>query len=90
MSLETKRQTKVRQPWVLYTLLSLHMEKTLVHTNPLHPSTYPPPTHSSKDVMMTLINNTKTYATVAATRCAPIFKTRRPLVDQKASQLQDA
>jgi len=79
MSLEMKRQTKVRQPWVLYTLLSLHAEKTLVHSNPLHPSIYPPPTHPSKDIMMTLVNNTKTYAVVAATKCAPHIQ------DQKAT-----
>ena len=55
------------------------MEKTLVHSNPLHPSTYPPPTHPSKDIMMTLVNNTKTYAVVAATRHTPHIQ------DQKAT-----
>jgi len=62
----------------LYTLLSLYAEKTLVHSNPLHPSIYPP-TYLSKDVMMTLVNNTKTYAVVAATRHAPHIQ------DQKAT-----
>jgi len=42
-------------------------------------SIYPPPTHPSKDVMTTLVNNMKTYAVVAATRCAPHIQ------DQKAT-----
>jgi len=37
------------------------------------------PTHPSKDVMTTLVNNTKTYATVAATRRTPHIQ------DQKAT-----
>jgi len=78
VSLETKRQAKARQPWVIQTHLSLHAEKTLVHIHPLHPSTHPP-THPSKDVMMTLVNNTKIYAAVAATRCTPHIQ------DQKAT-----
>jgi len=78
VSLETKRQAKARQPWVIQTHLSLHVEKTLVHIHPLHPSTHPP-THPSKDVMTTLVNNTKTYATVAAMKSAPHIK------DQKAT-----
>ena len=76
VSLETKRQAKARQPWVIQTHLSLHAEKTLVH---IHPLIYPPPTHPSKDVMTTFINNMKTYATVAATRRAPHIQ------DQKAT-----
>jgi len=55
------------------------MEKTLVHIHPLHPSIYLPPTYLSKDVMTTHVNNTKTYAAVAATRCAPHIQ------DQKAT-----
>jgi len=78
MPLETKRQMKVRQPWVfLYTLISLHVEKTLVPSNPLHLSIYPPPTHPSKDVMTTLVNNMKTYAVVAAMRCAPHIQNQK-------------
>ena len=53
-----------RRPWFTY--------------NPLHPSTHPP-THPSKDVMTTLVNNTKTYAAVAAIKSAPHTK------DQKAT-----